>query len=358
MKPLRIGFLSPLAVLATTAALGAVIAVVWFRGAGAFSPGDLSRSSGDTRGGVSSHAEITACGRCHPPPWTTEVVSDRCAACHLEVIVEVDSGEVLHGRLPDATRCLGCHTEHRGADARPIAAGRTPHESFGFSLRGHDRRADGQPFGCADCHPETIRSFAIGTCTECHDRESSGFAAEHVRSWGDECLGCHDGVDRYGHDRFDHGRSRFALTGRHALIGCSECHEGTRSQATFSQAPAACVGCHPEPGEHLGQFGTECSDCHSTDGWQGARFDHRFPLDHGRRGESACRTCHPRAPNYDTYSCYGCHEHSLQSIRHEHLEEGIRDFQDCVRCHPSGREHERGEGGHRDRDDDDEDDDD
>jgi hypothetical protein len=40
--------------------------------------------------------------------------------------------------------------------------------------------------------------------------------------------------------------------------------------------------------------------------------------------------------DYSRYTCYGCHEHSRSGIREEHLEEGIRDFEDCVECHRSG----------------------
>jgi hypothetical protein len=45
-----------------------------------------------------------------------------------------------------------------------------------------------------------------------------------------------------------------------------------------------------------------------------------------------------------TYTCYGCHEHNPSEIEQEHREEGISDFQNCVACHPTGREKE-GSGG-------------
>ena len=50
-------------------------------------------------------------------------------------------------------------------------------------------------------------------------------------------------------------------------------------------------------------------------------------------------TCH--VDNiYDAYTCYGCHEHSRAKIRREHLEEGIRDYENCAECHRSGDEDE------------------
>ena len=81
-------------------------------------------------------------------------------------------------------------------------------------------------------------------------------------------------------------------------------------------------------------------------------FDHEFPLDHGSRGRaSECSVCHQDAPrSYRTYTCYGCHEHSPARVAAEHREEGVRNLDDCVRCHATGREHEgRGERGERRR---------
>lgn len=336
MKPLRLGFLSPLATLVTVAALAAVAAVVAVRGAGMFSPGALSAAEGEPLGGVRAHGEL-ACARCHPAPWQGDVVSDRCAACHVEVTAELREQRPLHGALPGAAACLACHTEHLGPRGDLTIDSSVPHDDFGFSLRVHGRRADGAAFACADCHTESLEAY---TCGGCHDEEDPRFEEEHVAAWGRECLACHDGVDRFSAGVFRHDRTDFRLTGRHRQVACVDCHEGARTLERFADAPGACVDCHPDPEEHRGQFGTACGDCHSTETWEGARFDHDFPLDHGSRRASPCKTCHPDAPDWDTYTCYGCHEHTPANIRAEHLEEGIRDYRDCVRCHPTGREEE------------------
>lgn len=60
---------------------------------------------------------------------------------------------------------------------------------------------------------------------------------------------------------------------------------------------------------------------------------------------SNCSACHTQAGTFKTYSCYGCHEHSPAKIAAEHSEEGITNFDDCVRCHRSGDEGEGGRGG-------------
>ena len=63
-------------------------------------------------------------------------------------------------------------------------------------------------------------------------------------------------------------------------------------------------------------------------------FDHdkSFLLDADHKVQ--CSTCHTKN-NYSTYTCYGCHEHTPDRIRAEHREEGIRDLDNCVRCHRS-----------------------
>jgi hypothetical protein len=52
--------------------------------------------------------------------------------------------------------------------------------------------------------------------------------------------------------------------------------------------------------------------------------------------------------NYKSYNCMTCHEHSPSQIASEHLEEGIRNDDNYIRCHRSASEHgEHGEGGER-----------
>jgi hypothetical protein len=37
-----------------------------------------------------------------------------------------------------------------------------------------------------------------------------------------------------------------------------------------------------------------------------------------------------------------CHEHSPSRIASEHLEEGIRNYNNCIKCHRSASEHGEG----------------
>jgi hypothetical protein len=109
-----------------------------------------------------------------------------------------------------------------------------------------------------------------------------------------------------------------------------------------------CQDCHKAPLDSLHQqISGSCQQCHSPQKWVPATFDHDkyFALDgdHNTR----CVTCHVRN-DYSRYTCYGCHEHSPENIRGKHIEEGIRNFENCVECHRSanerGIEGGRGEG--------------
>jgi hypothetical protein len=120
---------------------------------------------------------------------------------------------------------------------------------------------------------------------------------------------------------------RFMPQGRfnHALL----------QKATSEQ----CQNCHKPPTDSLHQQITgNCAQCHTQEKWVPTTFNHTkyFSLDgdHNTR----CVTCHVRN-DYSRYTCYGCHEHSLASIRREHIEEGIRNFDNCVACHRSASEH-------------------
>ena len=91
--------------------------------------------------------------------------------------------------------------------------------------------------------------------------------------------------------------------------------------------------------------------CHTTKAWKPATFDHDkyFVLDGDHN--ASCVTCHTTAA-YKVYTCYGCHEHTVENIRRKHEKEGIREFANCVKCHKSARDKPegRGERGGRERD--------
>ena len=106
-----------------------------------------------------------------------------------------------------------------------------------------------------------------------------------------------------------------------------------------------CESCHKPPGDSLHRpIKGNCAQCHSTQAWEPATFEHDklFVLD--RDHNAPCETCHKNPADYRQYTCYGCHEHTIANVRQEHEEEGIRNFDNCVKCHRSADEEPRGEG--------------
>jgi len=185
---------------------------------------------------------------------------------------------------------------------------------------------------CFACH-SPFMGAAASRCTTCHKLSEIGevttkgvplarrdaLSPFHKKLKSADCMSCHT-------DHAGTRRVRSPMNFEHALLD-----EQTRTQ---------CRSCHVPPRNAFHKRLTgECSQCHRDDQWKPATFDHAkfFMLDRDHNVE--CITCHV-SNEYRQYTCYGCHEHSPQSIRDEHLEEGIRDFQNCAECHKSADEHD------------------
>jgi hypothetical protein len=156
--------------------------------------------------------------------------------------------------------------------------------------------------------------------------------AVHVKTFGSNCLECHDGADRMGN--FDHSKV-FPLAGKHAQLSCEKCHADQK----YAGTPVKCVACHAEPDIHKGFFGLKCDYCHTSEAWRPALLrEHNFPLDHGGKGEVDCKTCH--IASYAAYTCYGCHDHQAAPIQLSHakvnLPEGVT-LEQCAACHLDGK---------------------
>ncbi len=221
-----------------------------------------------------------------------------CADCHaLDVQPGGRGGGQMSAGLFASTSsaCVSCHAEpetHRGMFDTDCAACHNPqswspavlegqpfeHMSrTGFSLRRHQDDFDGQSLVCADCHRGSLKDFDQQSCITCHtlDRRNPDFMAQHQEDYSQNCLECHDGMDRM--ENFDHS-SFFILGGRHAEINCEDCH----SNKKFAGTPKECVQCHEEPQLHAGFFGVQCQSCHGDRAWAPARLRiHSFPLNHG-----------------------------------------------------------------------------
>ena len=221
------------------------------------------------------------CFACHAP--FGGLPDRKCASCHVPAEIEKDMTVHFHQKLANIS-CVSCHADHQGISS--IA------EDFKHDVLPGNLRQD-----CQMCHqrPED----------DLHHRVSAN------------CTACH-GTEDWKGAVFSHNQ-----------LAAADLN--------------ACISCHDKPSDRLHASRTmNCSKCHSTDHWSPATFEHNnyFVLDSDHN--VSCDICHT-GNIYDSYTCYGCHEHNRANILAEHREEGISNINDCARCHKSsdeGGEHE------------------
>ncbi|MBF0375525.1 MAG: class III cytochrome C family protein [Alphaproteobacteria bacterium] len=203
----------------------------------------------------------------------------------------VSPGQLTAGHAAQEGDCFACHDPFLGTPAKRCESCHTPERIGRFTTKGVPVAA-------------TI----------------AGKGAFHQTLKGAPCVACHS--DHRGVAKYRTATGRFA----HAML-----NEATRQQ---------CATCHAAPVDAAHrQANQACATCHRQERWKPATLDHSrlFALD--RDHDVKCATCHTGA-DYKTYTCYGCHEHSPAKIASEHREEGIRDYENCVRCHKNANEHD------------------
>ncbi|MCW9035416.1 MAG: class III cytochrome C family protein [Alphaproteobacteria bacterium] len=234
----------------------------------------------------------TNCFACHDVLFGAS--SEKCITCHkvADIGLLTTKGAPKPNKKPNVAfhqkllgqDCVACHSDHEG-----VAVYRTKHK-FSHKLLDISSREQ---------------------CVACHQKPKD---AKH-RQASDKCTQCHSS-EKWKPAIFDH-----KLLKKTELEKCVSCHKGKVPTDKLHR-----------------QVSDKCGQCHSTEKWKPASFDHAkfFVFDeHHER----CTTCH-KTPNYKEYTCYSCHEHTPWKIKEEHLEEGIRDYENCVSCHRSADEDE------------------
>jgi len=209
----------------------------------------------------------------------------------------VGPGKLIPGHKQLETDCFACHAPLLGASSER----------------------------CVSCH----KPAEIGRLTTTGQPVSKPLTSTpfHQKLTTQDCIACHS--DHAGVKRFRPHRHF-----NHALL----------QKATLDQ----CQSCHKAPADALHrQISGNCSQCHNQNKWTPATFDHSKYFELDRDHNASCVTCHT-GNDYSRYTCYGCHEHTPDNIRREHIEEGIRDFDNCAECHRNANERDiRGGGGER-----------
>jgi hypothetical protein len=156
---------------------------------------------------------------------------------------------------------------------------------------------------------------------------------------------------------FDHGATRFPLTGPHTKVACESCHPSAGDTRQWKGVPTDCHGCHGDRTNHRGTLGTQCEQCHTATAWTSLRYDaasHHFPLTgpHDRPCVAChaggthiaptvtCRDCHAKKHGGTDAECSTCHQTSTwlsTFYKHDFPPErlpGPHVTAPCLGCHP------------------------
>ena len=172
--------------------------------------------------------------------------------------------------LPHDTFPADCQLCHLGSDWNTLR------DDFEFD---HERET-GVPLDgahdqarCLLCHNDRgpVREFQEKGCIGCHEDF-------HLGELGPDCQGCHtqETWQPYGQIAM-HNRTRFPLTGTHALTACHRCHPGA-FVGNFVPTDTECLTCHQNdlanannpPHIALGWV-DNCDRCHIPTSWNQVR---------------------------------------------------------------------------------------
>lgn len=264
------------------------------------------------------HASVD-CRKCHTESFTKPLPHQVCADCHSDY--HDNQFADSRGGKPDCARCH--HVENfAGSLFDPEA-----HQHTRFPLTGAHEATP-----CLACHLKANNARSVPSkwqfrnigirCADCHNDPHAGvlkpdFYPDHA------CDQCHNNTHWRRNIQFDHGRTAFALQGKHASLSCGACHQKTQEAQgpPFAGLPTQCAGCHSDP--HAAQFvrdgRTDCGRCHGMEKWPIEHFNHdrtAFKLE-GKHVGLACVQCHKKTIvqaqevvqyKFEAVACTTCHK--------------------------------------------------
>jgi Cytochrome c3 len=307
---------------------------------------------------ASAHRELDTplqCFQCHPKAGASGGAMDlRCLACHTEVAWMKERHRGFHARVTQP--CAKCHPDHGGRDFKLVAWDEGTPEKFDHQRTGWALEGKHAALACRSCHKPEFQHSEATAKIRAHDHAQSWLGLEtacaschtdpHRGQLGAECQKCHVAAAWKPAPGFDHAKTAYPLTGKHAGLMCANCHEAPQLALAhdakgvaipqYKPLPHAdCVSCHRDP--HAGRFGKTCMSCHTTDSFQNIRkagFNHdqtRYPL-RGKHAALECATCHDEKTAWGKKppfaACGSCHREM-----HAGLATLAGKPADCSACH-------------------------
>jgi nitrate/TMAO reductase-like tetraheme cytochrome c subunit len=246
-----------------------------------------------------------------------------CWSCHEDDYNNVADPDHIENNF--SQDCTQCHTTN----------GWTPvsfdHSQTQFPLTGAHL-----VLSCVQCHAQGY-SGTPTDCWSCHEDDYIGaIDPDHsANNFPQDCTICHS-TNGWEPSTFNHSQTQFPLTGAHIVLNCLDCHSGG-----YSGTPTDCWSCHQDdynnvadPDHVGGNYNQDCTECHTTNGWAPANFNHnqtQFPLT-GAHLVLACIACHSSGYNNTPIACFACHEDDYNNTTDpNHVAAGFPT--NCEQCH-------------------------
>ncbi len=274
---------------------------------------------------------IGNCFSCHRVGNYTGLSKD-CYSCHSSKYSMTSNPN--HTMAKFSTTCSQCHTINSW---KPSSFN---HAQTNFILTGKHQNQS-----CNSCHASQYKGTS-SVCYNCHKPDyDASKNPNHVSSkLPTTCEQCHS-TNGWSPATFNHANTKFPLTGKHNSVACADCHKNG-----YSNTSADCYSCHQtkyaqttNPSHIAANFPTTCEQCHSTNSWTPATFDHDgkyFPIYSGSHKNTwnNCAECHTTTNNFGLFSCTTCHEHNQVDTDKTHASINGYTYQNtaCFNCHPTG----------------------
>ncbi len=236
-----------------------------------------------------------------------------CRQCHVSLVFS-------SARL----ECNGCHTDiHKNSVGVDCQRCHTPqswivnnpnklHQATRFALVGNHAKAE-----CKQCHSGYQNLDFVIQGIACNDCHAAQYAAaqnpdHRLAKFSQNCEECHSSASpAWRQAQFNH--SFFPLELGHKIANCYSCH----NRGSFTGLSKDCYSCHKatfantkNPNHVTGGFPTACLNCHTTQGWSPANFDHnatKFALT-GAHATTTCVSCHKNGYTNISTDCKSCHQ--------------------------------------------------
>ncbi|MBT3984021.1 MAG: hypothetical protein HOE90_21880 [Bacteriovoracaceae bacterium] len=287
----------------------------------------------------------------------------KCIKCHLPKGKKEDSIYKFEGLKEK--QCLTCHQSRHKENFGPKFVKKscnTCHNQKSFKMEKFDHSITGfkltdkhAKLDCIKCHKQSDKKMEIksehfvwkGTKADCRSCHKPTHHQKFTKKFEKlKCTTCHTTKsykdEAHAKANFDHGTTKFKLTGKHKKNSCRKCHlVNKKSTYEFKNEKSGyCLSCHKTP--HTEQFRDDfseqsCNSCHRTESFKDV---HRKEFDHNE-------TEFELLGKHQKVKCQKCHVPTNKTFKESHSFKGKFIFDElgeksCLTCHKDHHKSEMG----------------